>query len=116
MAIIEGVGRIDLSDLNESHYKTMQPITGKTKMNKAILITLSRDKNGNSCLFAKLEGYVSVKRQRDKSISLEDDLRAIGAELCIKNGLFVSIDNNIYQINDKQFVCVSSTVFRSVFN
>lgn len=32
MEIREGIGRIDLSDLSESHYKTMQPITGKTKM------------------------------------------------------------------------------------
>ena len=85
-------------------------------MNYAILIKVSRDINGNTCLSAKLEGYKGIRRQRDQSFGLEQDFKALAQDLCIKNNLFVPSNILIYQISDKQYVAVSLEPFKSVFN
>jgi hypothetical protein len=73
-------------------------------MNYAILIKVSRDINGNTCLSAKLKGFKGIRRQRGQSFGLEQDLIALAQELFIKNDLFVPSDIKIYQITEKQYI------------
>jgi hypothetical protein len=73
-------------------------------MNQAIFIKLGRDINGNQTLLAKAQDFVKVRRQRDKSISLENDLKAIAVEFNVKNGLFKNIENKVYEITENEFV------------
>lgn len=78
-------------------------------MKSLIHIKKGRDSNGNQTLSATLQDYAGTRRQRDKAIPLDQDLKAIAIELLIKNGLFADgdIDNCcVYTLNDKQFAAI----------